>query len=96
VKWQDGDAFLNSHWTDLPMSSEILLPMKHYKFTPDLYRRVQHALATGGYAFGSSEYRKLDVILRTMEERRAKFLYHKSRPANGFEAFAQTGNGRIP
>ncbi|WP_209426807.1 glycosyltransferase family 2 protein [Pararhodobacter sp. SW119] len=96
VKWQEGDIFLNSHWSDLPVASDILLPIKHYKFTPDLYRRTQYALATGAYAYGSSEYRRLDTILRTMKERRAKFLYRKSLRADGFEVFAQTGNGRIP
>ena len=96
VKWQAGDAFLDSHWPALPIDAELLLPIKHYKFTPDLYRRVQHALATGGYAFGSSEYRKLDTILRTMEARGGRFVYARSRPAAGFEVFAQTGNGRLP
>lgn len=96
VKWQAGDALTNSHWPALPVASDMLLPMKHYKFTPDLYRRMQTALASRAYYDGSVEYRHLDVVLRSMEAQGARFLYGKSRPAGGFAGFAQTGNGAIP
>lgn len=93
--WQPADFLTESHWAALPVAEGLLLPVRHYKFTLDTPRRIARALATRGYADGSSEYERLAALLETMRSRRAGFGYRQSRPAEGFAPFAETGNARL-
>jgi hypothetical protein len=91
-RWGDSDLFLNAHKTTAQVNDRILLPIKHYKFNADLYRKVEVALSEKRYAGGSVEYRSLSDLLERMKTRDGSFLYRYSRDAGSFEAFAETGN----
>lgn len=91
-RWGESDLFLNAHKTTAPVSDRILLPIKHYKFNSDIYRKVEVALAEKRYAGGSVEYQSLSALLARMRMRNGSFLYRYSRLANDFDAFADTGN----
>jgi len=91
-RWADSDIFLNAHKTTAQVNDRLLLPIKHYKFNSDLFRKVEVALAEKRYAGGSVEYRSLSDLLERMNARNGSFLYRYSRDADSFDAFADTGN----
>lgn len=93
--WGESDLFLNAHKTTALASGRLLLPIKHYKFTTDLYRKVEMALAEQRYAGGSVEYRLVEALLQRMTARGGGFRYSLSRAAEGFEPFAATGNAQL-
>jgi hypothetical protein len=96
LKAAPGDGFLNSHWTNADARQDMLLPMMHFKFTPDLYRRTVFALQGNSYANGSAEYSQMDRLLTRMDATDASFLYSRSRRCDGFEAFRASGNAMLP
>ena len=49
VRWNPGVEYLNSHRANLPASEQVLLGLAHLKFTHDLARRIDHALASKAY-----------------------------------------------
>ena len=54
--WKPGDYCLNCHVTSKPVAPRVV-PIMHFKFTADLGRKIEYALATGGYNQGSRSYR---------------------------------------
>jgi hypothetical protein len=69
-----------------PPVARDLLAIMHFKFTPDLRRKIDYALKTGGYFEGSKEYRLMHLLLKRMEARSRGFLSSRSmrmeRPAD--------------
>lgn len=92
MRWREGCFFTNSHWPQLKVSDSLLLPLTHYKFTCDLYRRTQQAINSGAYWRSSAEYRKLAQLLKKMAASKALFLCKSSLPSDDFEEFVRTGN----
>ena len=90
--WSSDSFFTNSHWPQIPVSSKLLLPLCHYKFTWDLYRRVKQALESGAYWRGSVEYQGLSLLLARMAEAKADFCCEHSVRAGEFDRFERTGN----
>ena len=74
VLWKAGDWFLNCHVTSKPVSRTRVVPMMHFKFTADLGRKIEYALATGGYNQGSRSYRLYATLIERMREADASFL----------------------
>ncbi|MEO1161749.1 MAG: glycosyltransferase family 2 protein, partial [Pseudomonadota bacterium] len=91
-KWREGRFLLNNHNISFEGSTNFLLPIKHYKFTGDLYRRVIQAIQLGSHYDGSSEYRNMRRLLEKMEQEDADFRYPKSMPADNFDNFRRSGN----
>ena len=48
--------------------------MMHFKFTADLGRKIEYALATGGYNQGSRSYRLYATLIERMRARDGSFL----------------------
>jgi hypothetical protein len=94
-KWERGDWLLDAHSATVHPTTELLLPILHFKFNADVYRRIADALAQGQYVEGSKEYAALDRVLVEMRARRHPFLYRRSRPAGVFEEFERSGNARL-
>jgi hypothetical protein len=68
VFWRAGDFFLNCHVTSKPVSPTRVVPMMHFKFTADLGRKIEYALATGGYNQGSRSYRLYATLIARMRD----------------------------
>ena len=68
VFWRPGDWFLNCHVTSKPVAPRVV-PMMHFKFTADLGRKIEYALATGGYNQGSRSYRLYATLIERMRAR---------------------------
>ncbi len=96
MNWEAEAAFLSSHSTTQAVNPNLLLPILHFKFTPDLYRRTRVALAEGQYYNGSAEYRLMAELLTRMEAAGGSFLYRKSHKARDFEALRRSGNALLP
>ena len=94
--WGEGDLFLHDHGTTATASNEILLPLKHYKFNSDVFRKTEVAIAEKQHFSGSAEYSALERLLQKMKERNGSFMYRYSKSANNFENFVQTRNFIVP
>jgi len=67
VRWDAGTRFDGSHRTLPPPSGPDMLAIMHFKFTADLGRKIGDALASGGYAGGSRQYRLMADLLAAMK-----------------------------
>ena len=92
IKWNDNSYFESSHRTNLPASSEYLLPIQHFRFAGPLSRKVQLGIREKSYYRGSLDHRLLAELLQRMKENNGSFLYSKSRPVNSFADFSGTRN----
>lgn len=91
--WRPGDWFLNCHVTSKPVAPRVV-PIMHFKFTTDLGRKIEYALATGGYNQGSRSYRLYATLIERMQGRDASFLAPLSRRYRSPRDFAETGIAR--
>ncbi len=101
--WEPGDRFLNCHVTSKParpgpgaagVSARAVVPIMHFKFTADLGRKIEYALATGGYNQGSRSYRLYATLIERMRAADARFLGRASRRYREPADFAAAGIAR--
>jgi hypothetical protein len=70
VKW--GHGLLpekNSHMTNIPPFTGVQVALAHFKFYPDLDRKIEEAIASGHYQGNSYYYRLLKRYLPVFENR---------------------------
>jgi hypothetical protein len=94
-KWDPEDSLRDSHRSTIEPSDRLLLPLRHFKFNADSYRRIAEAIASGQHVGGSHEYVALDRVLAEMRGRGHPFLYARSRPSGDFATLVATGNAMI-
>ena len=94
-RWHPDDSLLGAHRSTIEPTTHLLLPLRHFKFNADSYRRIADALVVGQYVDGSSEYVALDRVLAEMRRRNHPFVYRGSRAASSFETFVATGNAAL-
>lgn len=92
LRWGDSTSFHGSHRVNELSSPSHLLPIRHFKFTPEIYQRIEHALATGAYWNGSKEYHALENILSVMRDRDRGFWWKYTKSSNDFDSFVNSGN----
>ena len=66
----------------------------HFKFTADLGRKIEYALATGGYNQGSRSYRLYATLIARMRAPDATFLAPVSRRYRDPRDFLDAGVAR--
>lgn len=93
VFWKRGDWVLNCHVTSKPVAPRVV-PIMHFKFTADLGRKIEYALATGGYNQGSRSYRLYATLIERMREGDASFLAPVSRRYRDARDFTDAGIAR--
>ena len=91
VFWKKGDYFLNCHLTSKPVSPAHVVPIMHFKFTADLGRKIEYALATGGYNQGSRSYRLYATLVERMMKTDAAFTSGVSRKYVSHADFVDAG-----
>jgi hypothetical protein len=79
VRWTAGHQFAGSHNVRPSPTTPNVLAIMHFKFTPDLRRKIDYALETGGYFDGSKEYRLMNELLLKMKARNRRFVSSRSR-----------------
>jgi hypothetical protein len=95
MRWDAGVEYLNSHRASVAASDRVLAGLAHLKFTWDLSRRVDYALASKAYVRGSRKYRWYEELLEAMRRERAGFLGPHSRPYRSPADFASAGLTRL-
>lgn len=94
VLWRAGDYFLNCHLTSKPVGRARVIPIMHFKFTGDLGRKIEYALATGGYNQGSRSYRLYASLIDRMMKKDAAFTSKVSRRFTSHKDFVDAGIAR--
>jgi hypothetical protein len=95
MRWREGDLFRNCHWPTKRVSARYVLPIMHFKFTADLPRRIDYAIASGGYNRGSQGYRLYRDLLDRMAAEGGSFLAPVSRRFESYADFERAGIGRL-
>lgn len=96
VKWEADTLQKDSHVVLTPSVPGAVLPIAHYKFAEDVRRRTQDALLGRQYALGSYHYEVLDRLLSELDRTNAKLTFEHSRPFEGYQPFAASGNATLP
>jgi hypothetical protein len=96
VKWNRKSRYLGSHNVNFPPASDILLCLMHFKFTCDLARRTADALVTEAYASKSEKYRRIETLLRKMEESDPLFLCSQSQRYREVSQLFDCGLMKLP
>lgn len=94
MRWSAAHRLDGQHRVAPPPGTGDVLPMLHFKFTPDLGRKVAYALETRGYAGGSRQYDLMGRLLTRMEADGRGFLGPRSRRYSGPADLYETGTGR--
>lgn len=92
LRWCDGARIVGAHETTLPVCQDILVPLLHFKFTSDLYRRTRYALESGGYYNASSEYHLMQNFLAQSDGGNGRLTCRYSKLVGQPDVFAQSGN----
>ena len=79
VRWTAGHHIAGSHKLQPSPTTPNVLAIMHFKFTPDLRRKIDYALESGGYYDGSKEYRLMNELLLEMKARNRRFISTRSR-----------------
>jgi len=95
VRWDAGTAYLNSHRANVPVTDKVLLGLAHMKFTYDLSRRLQYAVASKSYARGSEKYQWYGDLLDAMRQGNTSFLGPDSVRYRGPADLAAAGLTRL-
>ena len=95
VRWDPGVAYLNSHRANVPASDRVLLGLAHLKFTHDLARRIDYALASKAYTRGSEKYLWYAQLLEAMRQGDPSFLGPQSRRYTAPADLADAGLTRL-
>ncbi|WP_299832555.1 glycosyltransferase family 2 protein [uncultured Roseobacter sp.] len=85
--WSDEAIFTSSHNVNVPVSSSMLIPFQHFRFSGALYAKIDMALTENSYSSGSRDHRLLTDLLARMKETDGSFLYKKSQPVTGHAGF---------
>jgi hypothetical protein len=95
VRWDAGTKYLNSHRANAPVTDKVLLGLAHMKFTCDLSRRLQYAVASKSYARGSEKYQWYGDLLDSMRQGDRSFLGPDSVRYQGPADLAAAGLTRL-
>lgn len=86
-KLPQGGFLTSPHSASFPGARGILLPLEHFKFTGQLYRRMRTAIAEGTHHANSIEYRDMERLLGAMEAQAGSFLCRRSSSDRSFSAY---------
>ncbi len=91
-RWSEFDLFLSAHMTTTAATQSMLIPMYHFKFNSDLFRRTEAALKEKRYFGNSVEYDTLSKLLHRMDEKNGLFRYRHSKRLDDIDALFDSGN----
>ena len=85
VYWKDNYKYTGSHGINTIPTNHILLSLCHFKFTFDLRRKIDEAIATKAYAGGSTKYIGYKTLFEKMKAGDGSFLSDSSQKYEGVE-----------
>lgn len=72
------DKRMGSHNVSARLCTDLTLPLCHFKFTGDAFRRMQEAIASGAWNKGSQKYQRYVRLLQAMESGNETFRDEQS------------------
>lgn len=91
IRWTPGTFMVGSHLANVPPHPDLILAIAHFKFTSDLRRRVDAAIARKSHARKSGKYRQYNKLLQRMREGSGSFLGPLSRHYTGPDDLLECG-----
>lgn len=86
------EGFLyNTHWSNLPMIEQLMLPLEHFKFNGQLLKRTEAALERKSHADNSREYEDMSRLIEVMTRAKASFLDRCSSADRSFGQYRRAG-----
>ncbi len=67
LKCGRGIARRGSHNVSIQLCRDLLLPICHFKFTSDAFRRMEEAVSSGAWNHGSQKYKRYVKLLQIMK-----------------------------
>lgn len=95
LKMPETGAMMSSHLPSFPGAPGIVLPLEHFKFTPQIYDRMETALRMKQYYEGSIEYKDMDRLLNAMEQAQQPFLCSWSSSDRSWQNYVRTGVAQL-
>ena len=92
LKWEQNAYFSSSHKSNLPASPNYLIPIQHFRFVGDIFRRIEIGLTERSYYNSSADHNLSKELLRIMVVRNGSFLYRNSLPLRRFADLYNSGN----
>ena len=94
LRWstRDNSYFVSSHETNLIASHNLLLPIQHFRFAGETYRKIAASVQERTHYNNSADYRLMAELLHHMELNGGTFMYSMSRPLKTFHDLTSTGN----
>ena len=87
---EDG-YFLHIHDPVFPRQTHCILPLEHYKFSGQIFSKIQFALTSKAYHKGSMEYEYFDQLFSKMKQEQASFLCPYSTRKGSFQTYLEAG-----
>ena len=81
-----------SHHVSAKLCQDLTLPLCHFKFTNDAWRRMQEAVSSGAWSKGSAKYRRYVQLMQAMNTRNESFIYEHSTKFRGPSDLMATGH----
>ena len=95
LKMPDNGAMRNQHRPTFPGAPGIVLPLEHFKFTPQIYDRVAAALRMKQYYEDSIEYKDMERLLIAMEQAQGDFRCSWSSSDRSWQNYVRTGVAQL-
>ena len=96
INWDSGFRFRSSHFIKNANSLPIILPIRHYKYTPAFTKRVDYAIRSKALNNQSRGYRQLAEIRDVMLSQNAGFLDDCSMRYKGYQSFEKASSAILP
>lgn len=92
INWHNGMVFKNSHRIKHAKHDKKILPIAHYKYTPNFVERVEYAISSGAHFNASKGYKELRDLRTEMLRENSTFLTDNSVQFIDYQSFLRTGN----
>ncbi len=92
LNWNRNLVFKSCHRIKHAKHNAMILPIAHYKYTPNFVDRVEFSVSTGAHHNGSKGYIELRNLRDEMIRSHQNFLCDSSVKFEGFESFVKTRN----
>ena len=80
-----------THRPTFRIKTKFLLPFEHYKFSENIFKRTQSAIASQAHYQSSIDYIYLNQLLSKMEQEQGSFLCAHSTRKGSFQTYLAQG-----
>lgn len=96
LKWDDDVWMEGSHEANILPPRDLILTIAHFKFGPDILRRIASAIAWKSHANNSSKYHHYDRLIQRMRASGQGFIGRETKRFAGSEDLVAAGLMVVP